>query len=77
MPDRSGMVYGEGAAKIVLESREHAERRGVRPLARVAGSRIALRAGGRIAAADRRRDSPGDSGGAWPRRASNRSTSAT
>lgn len=35
--DRSGMVYGEGAAKIVLESRDHAERRGVRPLARVMG----------------------------------------
>ena len=35
------MVYGEGAAKIVLESREHAERRGVRPLARVAGCGIA------------------------------------
>jgi 3-oxoacyl-[acyl-carrier-protein] synthase II len=35
---RSGLVYGEGAAKIVLESREHAERRGVRPLARVAGA---------------------------------------
>ncbi len=34
---RRGMVYGEGAAKIVLESRDHAERRGVRPLARVAG----------------------------------------
>jgi 3-oxoacyl-[acyl-carrier-protein] synthase II len=35
---RSGLVYGEGAAKIVLESREHAERRGVRPLARVAAA---------------------------------------
>jgi 3-oxoacyl-[acyl-carrier-protein] synthase II len=35
---RSGLVYGEGAAKIVLESREHAERRGVRPLARVVGA---------------------------------------
>jgi len=34
---RSGMVYGEGAAKLVLESRDHAERRGIRPLARVAG----------------------------------------
>jgi 3-oxoacyl-[acyl-carrier-protein] synthase II len=32
------MVYGEGAAEIVLESREHAKRRGVRTLARVAGS---------------------------------------
>lgn len=35
---RSGLVYGEGAAKIVLESRDHAERRGVRPLARVAAA---------------------------------------
>ena len=34
---RSGMVYGEGAAQFVLESRDHAERRGVRPLARIAG----------------------------------------
>jgi 3-oxoacyl-[acyl-carrier-protein] synthase II len=36
--DRSGMVYGEGAAEFVLESRDHAERRGVRPLARIAGA---------------------------------------
>jgi 3-oxoacyl-[acyl-carrier-protein] synthase II len=35
---RNGMVYGEGAAEFVLESRDHAERRGVRPLARIAGS---------------------------------------
>lgn len=35
--DRSGLVYGEGAACLVLEGREHAERRGRRPLARVAG----------------------------------------
>lgn len=35
---RNGLVYGEGAAQIVLESRDHAERRGVRPLARVAGA---------------------------------------
>ena len=34
---RSGLVYGEGAACLVLEGRDHAERRGVRPLARVAG----------------------------------------
>jgi len=32
------MVYGEGAAEFVLESRDHAERRGVRPLARIAGA---------------------------------------
>ncbi|MCC7474343.1 MAG: beta-ketoacyl-[acyl-carrier-protein] synthase family protein [Pirellulales bacterium] len=32
---RSGMVCGEGAAQLVLESREFAERRGARPLARV------------------------------------------
>jgi 3-oxoacyl-[acyl-carrier-protein] synthase II len=36
--DRCGLVYGEGAAKIVLESRDHAERRGIRPLARVAAA---------------------------------------
>jgi 3-oxoacyl-[acyl-carrier-protein] synthase II len=34
---RSGMVYGEGAAQMVLETRDHAERRGVRPLARISG----------------------------------------
>jgi 3-oxoacyl-[acyl-carrier-protein] synthase II len=34
---RCGMVYGEGAAGIVLESRAFAERRGVKPLARIAG----------------------------------------
>ena len=35
---RDGLVYGEGSGQIVLESREHAERRGVRPLARVAAA---------------------------------------
>jgi 3-oxoacyl-[acyl-carrier-protein] synthase II len=35
---RTGMVYGEGAAKFVLESRDHALARGARPLARVAGA---------------------------------------
>jgi 3-oxoacyl-[acyl-carrier-protein] synthase II len=35
---RCGMVYGEGAAQIVLECRSHAEARGARPLARVAGT---------------------------------------
>jgi len=35
---RSGMVYGEGAAQFVLESSNHAAQRGARPLARVAGA---------------------------------------
>ena len=35
---RSGIVNGEGAAQFILESREHAERRGARPLARVAAA---------------------------------------
>ncbi|MFO0789605.1 MAG: beta-ketoacyl-[acyl-carrier-protein] synthase family protein [Pirellulales bacterium] len=35
--ERTGMVCGEGAAQIVLESREFAERRGATPLARIAG----------------------------------------
>jgi 3-oxoacyl-[acyl-carrier-protein] synthase II len=34
---RNGMVLGEGAAMIVLESKESAERRGVQPIARVLG----------------------------------------
>jgi 3-oxoacyl-[acyl-carrier-protein] synthase II len=35
--ERSGMVYGEGAAALVLESREYAERREAKLLARIAG----------------------------------------
>lgn len=35
---RSGVVNGEGSAQIVVETREHAERRGARIMARVAGS---------------------------------------
>jgi 3-oxoacyl-[acyl-carrier-protein] synthase II len=34
---RNGLVLAEGAAMVVLESRESAERRGVKPLARVLG----------------------------------------
>jgi 3-oxoacyl-[acyl-carrier-protein] synthase II len=35
---RSGQVNGEGAAQIVIETREHAERRGARIMARLSGS---------------------------------------
>ncbi|MDQ3953594.1 MAG: beta-ketoacyl-ACP synthase II [Actinomycetota bacterium] len=34
---REGFVFGEGAGVVVLESEDHARRRGARPLARLAG----------------------------------------
>lgn len=44
---RSGMVIGEGAGSLVLESREHAERRGAKIWARIAGSASRTEAGHR------------------------------
>ncbi|MGO4759248.1 beta-ketoacyl synthase N-terminal-like domain-containing protein, partial [Streptomyces sp. 2MCAF27] len=35
--DRSGLLLGDGVAAVVLESAEHARRRGARPLATVVG----------------------------------------
>jgi 3-oxoacyl-[acyl-carrier-protein] synthase II len=35
--DRDGVLYGEGAGAVVLESRQHAERRGARILASLSG----------------------------------------
>ncbi len=37
---RSGQVNGEGSAQIVIETREHAERRGARIMASLAGSAV-------------------------------------
>ncbi|QDS87637.1 3-oxoacyl-[acyl-carrier-protein] synthase 2 [Rosistilla ulvae] len=36
--DRDGLIGGEGAAAVILESREHAERRGAKPIVSVAGT---------------------------------------
>ncbi|QDV68282.1 3-oxoacyl-[acyl-carrier-protein] synthase 2 [Rosistilla carotiformis] len=35
--DRDGLIGGEGAAAVILESREHAERRGAKPLVSIGG----------------------------------------
>jgi 3-oxoacyl-[acyl-carrier-protein] synthase II len=48
--DRDGMVYGEGAAAFILESRQHAESRGAKIQARLLGQSSAfepVRPGGR------------------------------
>jgi len=42
--DRDGMVHGEGAGAVVLESRKHAEARGARILGRVLGFACAFEA---------------------------------